>query len=659
MACPPPTPDPATLTYQPAISGPLLEGDEVVTGYYRSDSPLTASMSQTGDGVQTLFSFAPNTPIRPSTLTITVSNPADVYTDDGNGNVKLGIATVGAIDYSTGSFDFTAPMGHTPVSTSSIVAQFAPVPKIAVLLDGVKLGETLVNTSASPVSGVVFPDGSTHPGWPWFFVVDPLIRRQRVDVRARVFQYDWSALAEQIVVTQFFREKLINYMPPEMSFIDDQQFGYSATDWIRQYTYSAGDQIYYHGKNYESLVDNNLGNLPTTSPAAWSEVYIGGDLRQFIQIMAVTLDEIKNYIDSFVEVFDIDRCEDQYLPYIATILGYDLNRSDSTASQRRQLKNAVAWYKVKGTFESFKILFYSLGYKINLLELWTEDYVTFVSSLPANYGIHVGLPTYTDNADAVPPDDVRLIENGGTFYRTPHFAIDFANIFTAPNLTAEGLRYILNRISLIRPAHTVLEYLKFLLGMCDDVDFTDEYHNTAEFVFVDDGWFAGYCVIGDPVYVRSGDLFPTFPLFPTRNGTDATAISMKRQQTPTHCDPPEDLEVIPFPYMSETYFIPLRRDGMNIIPTAPTPVDISSIDQTTFPYRGMTDTILRDGLYRYLNTLTFQLFSGHLIGEGILTSIENVTTRATVEGEGILAGLEDPLEIHLLTGEGDLTSTES
>ena len=467
-------------TYAPVITGPLLDGDTVFAGYYRADNPLLVTTTMGGDGVTTTFGQGITSPLIPGTFTAVVSSPADTYTDDSNGNIVLGITNVGTINYSNGSFSFTTPLGHTPVSGSSIIVTVAHVPTVAVLADGIKLGEILIDVLATPVPDVV-PDpdplNPPHPGWPWYwppnpFLLDPpptitLTRRQRVSARARVPGYDWSDPVEQIVLTQYFRKNLINYVPPEFTYLD---------------SFSGFD-----------------------------------DLVNFIQVFAVTMDELKDYIDSFVEIFDIDRCESKYLPSIAAILGYDLNRGDSVESQRRQLKTAVGWYKVKGTHESFKILFYSLGYTIDLWELWTEDYSTFHKFLPS-------LPATVP--DDVPPDNLDLIENGGTWYRSPHFAIEFTAL-GPPNLTPEGLRYIESRISQIRPAHTVLEYLRYVLSMTENYEIQSEnYYTTIKFPWLDDGWYTGYCSVPDTVYVRSGDLFPNYPIFPTRNGTDTHDILM-------------------------------------------------------------------------------------------------------------------------------------
>lgn len=47
-----------------------------------------------------------------------------------------------------------------------------------------------------------------------------------------------------------------------------------------------------------------------------------GDLETFLKIPAATLDELKLLIDRFPEIFDVDRCEDRFLPLLSEIVGH-------------------------------------------------------------------------------------------------------------------------------------------------------------------------------------------------------------------------------------------------------------------------------------------------------------------------------------------------
>lgn len=295
-----------------------------------------------------------------------------------------------------------------------------------------------------------------------------------------------------------------------------------------------------------------------------------GDLADFLKIIAIPLDEFSDFIEEFTSIFDVDTCEAKYLPYLAKMLNYPLSDRDDEQSKRMQLKNAVEWYKRKGLHEGFRILFYSLGYVINLVELWTRDYENF-ERYPGTWtppvfharivGYNVNIVTITDankylrlsidgsqeilvqlttglnrflidiaaEIDAaldpfggdcyedisgnlviesrtygetsivrlidipnsayqilgftpgiyygidyeVPSDWPELYENGGAWYKSPHFGIEVYSIrgfVTDP----EEFDYVRERVELIRPAHTVLDYIKYAKLLSDVLEVTDD-----------------------------------------------------------------------------------------------------------------------------------------------------------------------------------------
>lgn len=285
------------------------------------------------------------------------------------------------------------------------------------------------------------------------------------------------------------------------------------------------------------------------------------DLSDYLEIVAVSQDEFQDFLDEFPTIFDVDECEAKYLPYLAKMLNYPLSGRDTEASQRLQLKYAVEWYKRKGLHESFRILFYSLGYVITLRELWTRDYLTFhrypgtfqPTVFPA-FTQGVGVPVSISNAtkrlrvsidgsppvdivlntgvlralsaiateidaalasisgdcvieggrltiksrssgsgsivklhptenpaytilqlqegswwgidDVVPDDWHELHENAGKWYKSPHFGIEVFSIKDFV-LDPEEFNYIRERIELVRPAHTVLDWIDYIKGLAD------------------------------------------------------------------------------------------------------------------------------------------------------------------------------------------------
>jgi len=303
-------------------------------------------------------------------------------------------------------------------------------------------------------------------------------------------------------------------------------------------------------------------NLLRFLPAEYLAQDVTGDLESYLEVVTFTLDEMDELVTKFVEIFDVEKCEAQYLPLIAKTLGYPLDERDREEDQRQQLRRAVDWYRRKGLHESFRILFYSLGYIANLIELWTEDYVTFKrypgtwipsvfaataygttagtlgitnatrnlrvsidGSQPITISLTVGEGldtnavaaeidaeinqvggdcfvdsgtlviksrvsgessfvsiTQSDNSahtvlgfslgtfrgiDYTIPDDLDiLLENGGKWYKTPHFGIE---IFSIKDYVrdADEVEYLRGRLELVRPVHTVLEFLTYLKSVAD------------------------------------------------------------------------------------------------------------------------------------------------------------------------------------------------
>jgi phage tail-like protein len=95
-----------------------------------------------------------------------------------------------------------------------------------------------------------------------------------------------------------------------------------------------------------SYFDKNLIDL---LPDIYRENDETGDLETFLKIPAATFDEIKHLIDRFPEIFDVDRCEDRFLPFLGEIVGHRFDPLTSTAVQRRLIREAIEIYRRKGT----------------------------------------------------------------------------------------------------------------------------------------------------------------------------------------------------------------------------------------------------------------------------------------------------------------------
>ena len=106
------------------------------------------------------------------------------------------------------------------------------------------------------------------------------------------------------------------------------------------------------------------------------------DNNAIIPTTAIALDEIKTWIDQLLDLTSIDYAKDEHLSVIAKLLGYPFTKEDDPDIQRKFLRSAIPFYKSKGTVECFKILFYNLGYQVEVLPLWTANLVTDQTVLP-------------------------------------------------------------------------------------------------------------------------------------------------------------------------------------------------------------------------------------------------------------------------------------
>jgi len=131
---------------------------------------------------------------------------------------------------------------------------------------------------------------------------------------------------------------------------------------------------------------------------------------------------IDGQIDGLLQITDVDVADEQYLDYIAALLGLELLGLDTVAQKRALIRNAVAIYKIKGTEKSWEIIFKTLGFDTDIIELWYDnngDLVTvdpMLGHLYTNVGpILASLTVDEINAIGTPTlGDIYLLKDSGT-----------------------------------------------------------------------------------------------------------------------------------------------------------------------------------------------------------------------------------------------------
>ncbi len=300
-------------------------------------------------------------------------------------------------------------------------------------------------------------------------------------------------------------------------------------------------------------------------PAEFEVQDVSEDLKQFLHVVAISMDEFYCFIEDFTTIFDPDLCPEAYLPYLAKLINYPLNtrgmdslvpaiKEAAILRSRRQLRQAVEVYKRKGLKEAFQILFYGLGYYIELVELWTQNYVTFHPEVPATATLY------------------HPVTNPRGWYKSPYFGIKLISINQQSVCTdstsgagqpwsfdTEDLQEITEAINLIRPVHTVLWWLDYYFDMCDKFDQWNDVPTISDIEWVpDERLDYMQCEPDDPIYFRGDPHAPTNPALgdprltgvvraylpqtdPTKPGPTVEGAVLKRIQYKGICHPGETL----------------------------------------------------------------------------------------------------------------------
>lgn len=149
-----------------------------------------------------------------------------------------------------------------------------------------------------------------------------------------------------------------------------------------------------------------------------------------------------------------------YLRYLGALIGVDFSPEDSAteASMRKELVNAISWYKIKGTYESVQILSLIQQFTVNFYDMYTNDYETFYMT-----------DWFVGGEDENPPGF------DSSYYKSPHFGLEVLlnRVFEVGSeryLWRETyLDNLVAQVEKTRPVHTVPHYLLLLNPKTDEL----------------------------------------------------------------------------------------------------------------------------------------------------------------------------------------------
>jgi len=149
-----------------------------------------------------------------------------------------------------------------------------------------------------------------------------------------------------------------------------------------------------------------------------------------------------------------------YLRYLGALIGVEFSPEDETteAAMRKELANAISWYKLKGTYESIQILSLIQQFIVNFYDMYTNDYDTFYMT-----------DWFVGDEDENPPGF------DATYYKSPHFGLEVLlnKVFEVGSdrylWRSTYLDNLIAQVEKTRPVHTIPHYLLLLNPKTDEL----------------------------------------------------------------------------------------------------------------------------------------------------------------------------------------------
>jgi len=122
--------------------------------------------------------------------------------------------------------------------------------------------------------------------------------------------------------------------------------------------------------------DGEVYKWDQTEPfiATWDRLGLRPVIQRLFWCLETQHETLLEELKDMDELTDPDRCPAQFLPYMATSLGYDLDDSLSEAAQRATIRGILDTYHHHGTPLSWTVFYRMIGFKILYYPLWKKEY---------------------------------------------------------------------------------------------------------------------------------------------------------------------------------------------------------------------------------------------------------------------------------------------
>ena len=198
---------------------------------------------------------------------------------------------------------------------------------------------------------------------------------------------------------------LMEYIPDKFK-LDREEYPI----WEKYVTYKKGSYVLFQNSIWEAIKDNVLAITPDNS-TYWRYVREQNKslLRTFIDELNMNVGSWLSKIDDLQRIIDKYEVSETYIDYLAALIDLKfLNIQNLTLDdKKRQLIEAINWYKIKGSYNALNFLIRSTNRECDIYDLWTHNYSDFI---PTNWH-----PTFKNQ---LPFTDKTLITE--TVYSAPN-----------------------------------------------------------------------------------------------------------------------------------------------------------------------------------------------------------------------------------------------
>ncbi len=145
-------------------------------------------------------------------------------------------------------------------------------------------------------------------------------------------------------------------------------------------------QLLYSYK-YGTIKHFFLENANDFTPSYDEQIINSQDkIRIWQQAFMRQFDRFADIIDNILEIQDIDVIAEDYLEYIAQLVGFERGDTSLGESLFREItKNIIEVYRIKGTNYSFELFFNFIGFEIDVIEFWFDKRFYYSNELVNPY----------------------------------------------------------------------------------------------------------------------------------------------------------------------------------------------------------------------------------------------------------------------------------